>query len=157
MISNATIAKKGEKKNTESYTGGNASGMAVENADDIEGIMAQAQKGSEARASRGGDEKGPDHEVRITMFKNGFQVEGGEFREYDTPENKEFISELNKGYIPKELREKYKSMTLGVALEDKRGENYRPPTPPPYTAYSGEGTGLGGTQGTGGAVDKNST
>ena len=51
----------------------------------------------------GGDGPNPDKDVKITMFKNGFQVDGGEFRDYNTEENKLFISELNKGYIPKEL------------------------------------------------------
>ena len=49
------------------------------------------------------------------------------------------MSELNKGYIPKELREKYKSKTLGIALEDKRKEKFIPPPPPAYVAYSGAG------------------
>ena len=106
----------------------------------------------------GEDEKGaPDKDVRITLFQNGFKVDGGDLRDYNTEENKAFISELHKGYIPKELREKYPGKTMGVALEDRRKETCRPPTPPKYVAYSGEGTGLGGTQGTGGAVDKNST
>ena len=78
-------------------------------------------------------------------------------RPYDTPENKEFMSELNKGYIPKELREKYKSKTLGIALEDKRQEKFIPPPPPAYVAFSGTGQSLGGVQGTGGTVNKDTT
>lgn len=31
--------EKADKKNTESYTGGEKSGMAIENPDDIEGIV----------------------------------------------------------------------------------------------------------------------
>jgi len=53
------------------------------------------------------------------------------------------MSELNKGYVPKELREKY-NKPIGIALEDKRKEKKRPPTPPKYIAYSGEGQSLGG-------------
>ena len=37
-------ANKGDKKTTESYTGGEKSGMAVENPDDIEGVIKQAQE-----------------------------------------------------------------------------------------------------------------
>jgi UBX domain-containing protein 1 len=33
---------KGDKKKNESYTGGEKSGMAVENPDDIEGVIKQA-------------------------------------------------------------------------------------------------------------------
>ena len=65
-------------------------------------------------------------------------MEGGEFRDYNTPENKEFMKELNEGYIPKELRKKYNKQ-IGIALEDKRDTKFRPPTPPKYVAYSGEG------------------
>ena len=35
--------KKGDKKTTESYTGGEKSGMAVENPDDIEGVISKAK------------------------------------------------------------------------------------------------------------------
>ena len=48
------------------------------------------------------------------------------------------MSELNKGYVPEELRKKYNT-AIGIALEDKRGEDKRPPTPPKYVAYSGAG------------------
>lgn len=77
-------------------------------------------------------------------------------REYDTPENKEFMSELNKGYIPKELVKKHQSKTLGIALEDKRQSKFIPPPPPAYISFSGTGTALGGVAGTGGAVNKDS-
>jgi UBX domain-containing protein 1 len=33
--------------------------------------------------------------VRVTLWKNGFQVDGGEFRDYNTPENKKFMEEMN--------------------------------------------------------------
>ena len=39
-------SKKGDKKTTESYTGGEKSGMMVENPNDIEGVIAQAQRNS---------------------------------------------------------------------------------------------------------------
>lgn len=95
----------------------------------------------------------PDTEIRITLYSNGFTVEGGEFRDYATEENKEFMKELNKGYVPKELREKY-NKPIGVALEDRRKDTFKLPPPPKYVAYSGEGQNLGGTQGTGGSVNK---
>ena len=67
--------------------------MAVENPDDINGIIEQAKKNSDKHKEEGREK--PDQEVRITLYQNGFQVDGGEFREYDTPENKEFMKELN--------------------------------------------------------------
>ena len=110
--------------------------MAVENPDDIMGVIDKAKENSEK--NRDSDKKKPDVELRITLYQNGFTIEGGELRPYDTAENKEFMSELNKGYVPEELRKKY-DKPIGIALEDRRKEMKRPPTPPKYVAYSGEG------------------
>ena len=78
--------------------------MAVENPDDIDGIMKQAEENSKKKKeSGGGKEESKRPEVRVTLFQNGFTVDNGELREYNTEENKEFMSELNKGYVPKEL------------------------------------------------------
>ena len=74
---------------------------------------------------------------------NGFQVDDGELRSYDTEENKEFMKDLNEGYVPKEIREKF-NRKVGIALEDRRKEKMRLPTPPKYTAFSGQGASLGG-------------
>ena len=113
--------EKADNKNTSSYVGGASSGLNVENADDISGIVQKAQEGSERRREMG-DEKGsePDTDVKITLYANGYVVDGGELQQYDTEEGKEFMSELNKGYIPEPLRKKYPGKKLGVALEDKR-------------------------------------
>lgn len=65
------------------------------------------------------------------------------------------MKELNKGYVPKGLREKY-NKPIGIALEDKRESKFIPPPPPKYVAYSGEGASMGGQTGVGGAVNKDS-
>jgi len=144
FVNDLIYLEKGKtEKTTESYTGGEKSGMAVENPDDIEGVLAKAKENSQKHKDEGTDGNRPDTEVRITVYQNGFVVDDGEFREYDTPENKEFMSELNKGYVPKELREKY-NKPVGVALEDRRKEKFIPPPPPAYVAYSGAGMSLGG-------------
>ena len=65
------------------------------------------------------------------------------------------MKELNEGYVPAEIRKKLgPNPSVGVALSDKREEMWRPPTPPPYTAYSGAGTSMGGVTAIGGAVNK---
>ena len=66
------------------------------------------------------------------------------------------MKELNDGYIPKELMKVHKK-PIGIALEDRRKEKKRLPTPPKYVAYSGEGMSIAQTQGVGGAVNKDST
>ena len=81
--------------------------------------------------------------MRITLWQNGFQVDGEDLRSYDTEENKAFMKDLNEGYVPKELVKKY-NRKIGIALEDKRKEKMRLPTPPKYTAFSGAGASLGG-------------
>ena len=64
------------------------------------------------------------------------------------------MKELNEGYVPNEIRDKYKG-GVSVGLEDKRKEAYRPPTPPKYVAYSGQGMSMGGILGVGLSVNKN--
>ena len=148
--------KGGGKKANESYTGGEKSGMAVENPDDIDGVIQKAKENSEKHRGQEGDREKPDVEIRITLYQNGFTVENGEFRDYNTEENKEFMKELNKGYVPKELREKY-NKPIGIALEDRRKDKFRLPTPPKYTAYSGGGHAMGEVAGVGGAVNKDAS
>ncbi len=45
--------------------------------------------------------------MKITLYANGFQVDGGEFRPYEAPENQQFMKELKDGYVPREIRAKY--------------------------------------------------
>ena len=74
-------------------------------------------------------------------------MDEGEFRPYESEENKAFMKELNEGYVPKEIQDKYRGKGVSVGLEDRRKEAFRPPTPPRYVAYSGSGLSMGGTQG----------
>ncbi|TNV87027.1 hypothetical protein FGO68_gene1593 [Halteria grandinella] len=127
--------------------------MAVEHPDDIDGIVEKAKQGGRDHASQG---KGgpPKTELKITLYSNGFIVgENGPFRQYDAPENKQFMKELNEGYVPQEIRGQYKE-GVSVGLEDRRKDEYIPPPPPKYVAYSGAGVSMGGVQGQGLSVDK---
>lgn len=47
----------------------------------------------------GDNNKSGDVNCKITLYQNGFQVDNGPFREYNTPENQEFMKDLNKGYF----------------------------------------------------------
>lgn len=124
----------------------------MENPDDIEGILAKAKQYLNLNSNylyRGGQEhanegKGgaPKTELKITLYSNGFQIDDGPLREYNIPENQQFMKELNKGYVPKEIQNKYKG-GVSVGLSDKRAEEFRPPTPPRYVAYSGSGQSMG--------------
>lgn len=81
--------------------------------------------------------------MKITLYQNGFTIDDGTFRDYNAPENKEFMKELNEGYVPKELQNQTKGKGVNVSLEDRRKDVYRPPTPPKYVAYSGSGMSMG--------------
>ena len=98
-----------------------------------------------AKAEKGGTESkdGAKSDVKITLWANGFQVDDAELRDYNDPMNKEFMKDLNEGYVPKELQQKY-NRKIGIALLDKRKDKMRLPTPPKYTAFSGQGASLGG-------------
>jgi len=63
------------------------------------------------------------------------------------------MKELNEGYVPQEIRGQYKD-GVSVGLEDRRKDEYVPPPPPKYVAYSGAGVSMGGVQGQGLSVDK---
>ena len=67
------------------------------------------------------------------------------------------MNELMQGRIPTEIRETYKR-DIGVALADKRSEDYVPPPPPKYISFSGAGQSMGEeVKATGGAVNTAAT
>ena len=67
------------------------------------------------------------------------------------------MEELTNGRIPTEIRQNYQK-DIGVALNDKRQEDYVPPPPPKYISFSGEGNAMGEeVKSTGGAVNTAAT
>ena len=65
------------------------------------------------------------------------------------------MKQLNDGHVPDEIRKpEYRDGGVRVNLDDRRKEEYRPPTPPKYVAFSGSGANLGGASGQGLAVNK---
>ena len=116
---------KKDKKTNDYYTGGHSSGLNVEDPeDDVEGFNKQGNK------------------IKLTVWKNGFQIDDGEFRGLDVPENQKFMEEVNKGFIPQELVSKgYKE--LGIMMEDKKKEDYKPPViEKKFQAFQGQGKSL---------------
>lgn len=90
----------------------------------------------------------PGSEYRITIYRNGFIVNDGPLRDPETPENRAFLMSLMEGRVPDEIVRAVREAggradELDVQLEDKRGEDYRPPTPPAYVAFSGSGNSIG--------------
>jgi hypothetical protein len=73
--------------------------------------------------------------MKITIFKNGFIIDYGEFRDKRIPENQKFLESIEKGYIPKELMKKGLK-NLGIIIENRKKEEYItnsiPSNPLPY-------------------------
>lgn len=70
------------------------------------------------------------------------QVDDGPFRDINAPESRDFIASLERGEAPQELQISGRRQPLEVNLIDKRSEEYIPPPPPAYVAFSGQGTTL---------------
>lgn len=111
--------EKDNRKTTDSYTGGKSSGIAVMNPEDE---MIKKMKRFEDREKY---DKTKD-KLKLELYKNGFILDGGEFRDKNEPQNKKFMEEIEKGYIPKELVKKGYT-DLGLELDDHRNEKYEPP------------------------------
>eukprot|EP00420_Gonyaulax_spinifera_P029364 CAMPEP_0197875822 /NCGR_PEP_ID=MMETSP1439-20131203/4977_1 /TAXON_ID=66791 /ORGANISM="Gonyaulax spinifera, Strain CCMP409" /LENGTH=240 /DNA_ID=CAMNT_0043495059 /DNA_START=82 /DNA_END=804 /DNA_ORIENTATION=- len=123
------------KKATTSYAGGDKSGLAIQNPEDEERWRAMQQ------AASGSSGPLPDGHVVVTVYRNGFVVNDGPFRPITDPLNKKFMDDMAAGRCPPELQAGKKE-DVHVALQDKRGEDYKEPPAPAYTKFSGEGNTL---------------
>lgn len=117
---------------------GNANGASV--FDSIVGLASNQQPGDAAGDSQ------PREQLsrKITMYRNGFRVDDGPLRDLTSPESLEFIASLERGDVPRELQQRKpgepRLATLDILLDDHRGEDYVPPPPPAYVAFSGQGS-----------------
>mmetsp|Transcript_77295 Transcript_77295/g.185163 ORF Transcript_77295/g.185163 Transcript_77295/m.185163 type:complete len:243 (-) Transcript_77295:67-795(-) len=139
-----------DKKNTDSYVGGDKSGLAVEHPDSNKDAFQRMQQ-----LASGGGASGPlpdDHRV-VTVYRNGFTVGDGPFRPLSDPLNKKFMDEMAAGRCPAELQGPEGSEPVHVAVHDKRGEEYKEPPAPSYVKFSGEGNTLGGSSSSTAAVE----
>ena len=66
------------------------------------------------------------NKVNLVVYKNGFILNNGEFRDKIFEENKRFLDEVNKGNIPQELMKKG-IMDLEILLENRKNEIYHSP------------------------------
>merc|ERR1711976_29143 len=126
------------KKGQEFYTGGEKSGLAVQdpNAKDL---INQASEFSKENP----DAKGNPN-AKITLYANGFIIDDGEFRDFSNPENKKIMAQLKEGKIPRGLLKASQDQNLDIGVEDRTKENYVPPPPPAYVAFDGQATTFGG-------------
>ena len=66
------------------------------------------------------------NKIKLVVYKNGFILNSGKFRDRSIPENNRFMQEVEKGNIPHEIVEK--GITdLGILLINRKNEIYYPP------------------------------
>ena len=63
------------------------------------------------------------NKIKVIMYKNGFILNNGQFRDKSIPENRKFMEEVEKGLIPQELINKG-IKDLGILLENRKNETY---------------------------------
>jgi len=66
------------------------------------------------------------NKIKLVVYKNGFILNSGAFRDRSIPENNKFMQEVERGNIPHEIVEK--GITdLGILLINRKNEIYYPP------------------------------
>ena len=144
-------AEKDKRKTTDSYTGGKSSGIAVENPEEDDWMKKLKKHDNKEQFSK------TKNKIRLTVYKNGFIIDDGEFRKKDDPANKKFMEEVEKGYIQNELIKKGYT-DLGIEMDDQREKNYEPPKEEKkFQAFTGAGKSLGSVNTQGLHVDKNAS
>lgn len=85
------------------------------------------------------------------MYRSGFTVDNGPYRQLSDPANAQFLGALARGMVPPELQEGNEGEVM-VGLVDKRGEEYDPDKHgaedstsegDAFESFSGEGQSLG--------------
>ena len=143
-------AEKDKRKTTDSYAGGKSSGIAVMNPEDewMNKMKKYDNKDEYAQTK---------NKLKLKLYKNGFIINDGEFRDIKDPDNKKFMNEVEKGYIPNELVKKGYN-DLGIEMEDNRDKDYEPPKEEKkFQAFTGMGKSISSVNTEGLHVDKNAT
>lgn len=141
-------AEKDKRKTTDSYAGGKSSGIAVENPED-DWVNRMKKYDNKEKYEK------TKNKVKLALYNNGFILDDGEFRDKSKPENKKFMDEVKKGYIPQELIKK--GLTdLGMEIDDRQNENYEPPKEEKkFQAFTGAGKSISHVDTQGLKIDQN--
>uniref|UniRef100_A0A5S6R1M2 NSFL1 cofactor p47 n=1 Tax=Trichuris muris TaxID=70415 RepID=A0A5S6R1M2_TRIMR len=78
--------------------------------------------------------------VKVELWSDCFTVDGGTPRPYEEPKNKEFLDQIAKGRIPRELIQAHGAVEIILDMKDRRNEKYKMPKMVPF---SGRGIMLG--------------
>ena len=144
-------AEKDKRKTTDSYTGGKSSGIAVENPEDDDWYNKMKKYDNKDKYDK------TKNKLKLAIYKNGFILDNGEFRNKNDPANKKFMEDVEKGYIPQELVKK--GITdLGIEMDDHRDEDYEPPKEEKkFQAFTGLGKSISSVNTQGLKIDKYAT
>ncbi|RUS87533.1 hypothetical protein EGW08_004709 [Elysia chlorotica] len=79
---------------------------------------------------------------KLKLWKNGFSVDDGPLRDFNSPENKQFLDSIAKGEVPQELIREAHGGEVNLDMEDHRAEEFVKPKVK-VKAFSGAGHTLG--------------
>ncbi|RXW20492.1 hypothetical protein EST38_g5365 [Candolleomyces aberdarensis] len=77
----------------------------------------------------------------ITLWRQGFQIEDGELRRYDEPENAAILAQINSGNAPLALMDAREGQRVELRVAKRTHEDYEPPQG--SRAFIGAGQRLG--------------
>lgn len=88
------------------------------------------------------DDRPANVDVVLRFWRNGFSVDNGPLRDFHDPANLEFLDDVRKGKIPRELVLLAKGSTVTLDMEDHSHEDFVKPKASSQ-AFSGQGYRLG--------------
>jgi len=80
--------------------------------------------------------------VILTFWTDCFTIDDGPPRKFKDSANAEFLNDVHKGVVPRELEALAQGADLNIELL-KKNEEYKPPPKPKVVAFSGSGQTLG--------------
>eukprot|EP00553_Chaetoceros_curvisetus_P000156 CAMPEP_0204626372 /NCGR_PEP_ID=MMETSP0717-20131115/12081_1 /ASSEMBLY_ACC=CAM_ASM_000666 /TAXON_ID=230516 /ORGANISM="Chaetoceros curvisetus" /LENGTH=237 /DNA_ID=CAMNT_0051642307 /DNA_START=112 /DNA_END=826 /DNA_ORIENTATION=- len=143
------------------------SGLAVEpNTADPDSLLSSIRANAEAADASSSSGGAPPRRT-ITMYRSSFTVDNGPERRLDDPSNAEFLKDLARGIVPRELQGEAEGGEATVGLVDKRKMEYcddrdgagrNQTSEPSFSSFTGEGQSLGGgvTAAAGGVITPSS-
>lgn len=86
--------------------------------------------------------KPKSRDVVLKMWKTGFSVDDGPFREFSDPANRDFLDSIGRGETPSEVMRETRGSEVNLIMEDHRLEDYTA-AEPTVKVFSGAGQMLG--------------
>ncbi|CAB3409956.1 unnamed protein product [Caenorhabditis bovis] len=100
-------------------------------------IISQGQPGEAVPAPSASNESRPT--AKLVIWKNGYTIDNGPLRNFDSPENAAVLNQILNGHIPPEMIRAYGSKAIDVAVE-KKTIDYEQPK---FSVFQGQGVRLG--------------